>query len=55
MSLSFSVDWPTIFDQASSIINGLFPVYMVPLGIMLGLGLLGYIVKAFKGAISRTG
>lgn len=53
MSLSFSVDWPGIFQTASSIINGLFPVYMVPLGLMLGVAVLGLIVRAFKSVLGN--
>ena len=49
--LSFSMDWTAVMDTASSIINGLMPIYMVPLGIVLGMGLLAYIVRAIKGAI----
>ncbi len=45
--LSFSLDFTGVFDMASQIINGLFPVYLVPLGISLGIGILGIIVKAF--------
>jgi len=51
MTLSFSVDWAAIFDTASSIINGLFPVYLIPLGLMLGVAVLGMIVKAFKSVL----
>jgi hypothetical protein len=46
--LSFSLDFTGVFTMASQIINGLFPVYLVPLGISLGIGILGIIVKAFS-------
>jgi hypothetical protein len=46
--LSFSLDFTGVFDMASEIINGLFPVYLVPLGISLGIGILGIIVRAFS-------
>jgi hypothetical protein len=49
--LSFSLDFTSVFSNASMLINGLFPVYVLPLGITLGLGILGYIVKAFAGII----
>lgn len=49
--MSFSLDFSGVFTQASSIVNGLFPVYLVPLGITLGLAILGYITKAFRGII----
>jgi len=45
--LSFSLDFGGVFTMANTIINGLFPIYLVPLGIALGIGILGVIVKAF--------
>lgn len=50
--LSFSLDFTGVFDMASQLINGLFPVYLVPLGISLGIGILGLVVSAF-GRITR--
>jgi hypothetical protein len=49
--LSFSLDFSGVFANASTIITGLFPVYLVPLGIALGIGILSYIVKAFSNII----
>ena len=49
--LSFSLDFSGVFSNASMIVNGLFPVYLLPLGITLGLGILGYIVRAFSGIV----
>lgn len=49
--LNFSLDFTGVFDNATSIVNGLFPVYLVPLGISLGIGVLGVIVKAFSSII----
>lgn len=45
--LSFSLDFTGVFEMANIIINGLFPIYLVPLGISLGIGILGIIVAAF--------
>jgi hypothetical protein len=49
--LSFSLDFSGVFSNASQIVNGLFPVYLVPLGITLGIGILGVIVRAFTAII----
>jgi len=46
--LSFSLNFSGVFDMANTMINGLFPVYLVPLGISLGIGILGIIVKSFS-------
>ncbi len=53
--LSFSLDFTGVFDMASQMVNGLFPIYMVPLGIALGIGILGVIVGAFKGIVRFKG
>jgi len=50
--LSFSLNFDGVFNSASAIVQGLFPVYLVPLGITLGIGILGVIVRAF-GQIIR--
>jgi hypothetical protein len=49
--LSFSLDFTEVFNVASSMVNGLFPVYLVPLGIGLAISILMYIVKAFRSII----
>jgi hypothetical protein len=49
--LSFNLDFSGIFETASTIVNGLFPVYLVPLGITLGIGILTVIVKAFSSIL----
>ncbi len=49
--LSFSLDFSGVFNNASQIVNGLFPIYLVPLGIPLGIGILGVVVKAFSSLI----
>lgn len=48
---SFSMDFTNVWTMASTLINGLFPVYLVPLGISLGIGLLGIIVRAFSSIV----
>lgn len=49
--LSFSLNFSGVFTNASQIVNGLFPIYLVPLGITLGIGILGVVVKAFSSII----
>ena len=46
--LSFSIGFGTVFETASQIINSLFSVYLLPLGISLGLMLLGAIMFALR-------
>ena len=51
--LSFSIDFTGVFDMASTIINGLFPAYLIPLGISLGIGVLGIIAAMFSKVVRR--
>lgn len=51
LSIDLASYLPQIWDTASQIINGLFGVYTVPIGLALGLGVLGMIVAAFKGVV----
>lgn len=51
--LSFSMDFTNIWSMASSLINGLFPVYLVPLGISLGIGILGIVVTMLTRAMPK--
>lgn len=49
--MSFSFDWDAIWSQTSNIVNGLFPVFAIPIGLALGMGILAYIVRSIKSAI----
>lgn len=49
--LSFYLDFSGVLTSSSQIVNGLFPVYLVPLGITFGIGILAVIVKAFSTII----
>lgn len=49
--LSFSLDFTGVFTMASQIVTGLFGAYTVPLGISLGIGILGVVVAAFKSIV----
>jgi len=51
LGISFNFEWDTIWDQVSNIVNGLFPVFSVPIGLALGMGILAYIVRSIKSAI----
>lgn len=45
--MSFSLDFSGVFTMASTIVNSLFGVYIVPLGLSLGVAILGLIAGAF--------
>lgn len=48
---SFSIDTTQFMSMAAQIFNGLFPVFGVILGIVLGIGLLVLVVKEIRSAI----
>lgn len=49
--MSLSLDFSSMLTQAGTIINGLFPLFIVPLGITLGMSLLGRIFAEIRRAI----
>lgn len=42
--MSLDLDFSGLLEQASNILNGLWPVFIFPLAITLGIGLLNRIV-----------
>jgi hypothetical protein len=48
--MSLSLDFTGMLAQAGSIINGLWPVFVFPIGIALGMGLLGKIIGEIRKA-----
>jgi hypothetical protein len=51
--VSLSLSFSEIFTQAVSIINSLWPIFAIPLGLVFGFGILGKIVKEIKSSLSR--
>jgi hypothetical protein len=49
--MSLSLDFSQVWTQASEFVNNLWPIFVIPIGIVLGVGILNFIVKALKGAI----
>jgi len=52
---SFSIDIDTVLTQAFNWVNSLMPVYAVPLGITLGLGILGMLYSLLSKAFRVKG
>ena len=48
--MSISLNFDGMLENASTIINGLWPVFVVPIGIALGMGLLGKIIGEIRKA-----
>lgn len=48
--MSLSLDFTNLLEQAGQIINGLWPVFIIPVGIALGMGLLGKIISEIRKA-----
>jgi len=51
--MSLSLDFSGMLDQAFTIINGLWPVFVLPIGFTLALGLLAWIVREVGSAVRR--
>ena len=51
--MSISLDFTQFLGNASTMVNGLFPVFAWPVGITLGMGLLSWIVSAVSGAVKK--
>jgi hypothetical protein len=49
--MSFSIDFGGVLDQAGEIFNGLFPILIFPVGITLGIALLGFIFNAVRNSL----
>ena len=49
--MSLSLDFTDIFTQAVSIINSLWPIFAIPLGLVFGFGILAKIVKEIKSSL----
>jgi hypothetical protein len=53
--MSLSLDFGQMLSTAFELINGLWPVFVLPIGFTLGLGLLSWIVKSIGGSIKGAG
>jgi hypothetical protein len=49
--MSLNLDFSEIWTQASSFVNNLWPIFVIPLGMILGIGILSFIVKTVKRAL----
>jgi len=45
-----NIDFTAVMEQAFTITNQLWPVFAVPLGIILGFSILDKVLKAIRGA-----
>jgi hypothetical protein len=48
--MSLSLDFTSLLSQAGQIINNLWPVFIIPVGIALGMGLLSKIISEIRKA-----
>lgn len=49
--MSISLDFSSLLSNAANIINALWPVFALPIGIVLGMGLLGWIISEIRKAL----
>ena len=48
--MSLSLDFTSLMSSAGNIINGLWPVFILPVGIGLGMALLGKVISEIRKA-----
>jgi hypothetical protein len=51
LSVSISLDFSSMIDTAFTIINSLWPLFVVPIGFMFGLGLMAWIIDAIRKSL----
>jgi hypothetical protein len=51
--MSLSLDFTAMLTQAFTLINGLWPIFIIPVGFTLGLGLLAWIVDEISKSVRR--
>lgn len=51
--MTLSMDMTTLFSNASSIVNALWPIVGISAGFALGFGILQMVGKAIAGAVKR--
>jgi hypothetical protein len=49
--VSLTIDFSQVWTQASDFVNNMWPVFIVPIGIVLGVGILNFIIKAVRSAL----
>ncbi len=53
--MSLNLDFSTLLSNAFTIINNLWPVFAIPVGFSLGIGLLGWIVALVSKMFKKGG
>lgn len=51
--MTLSLDMATLFDNASTIVNALWPIVGISAGFALGFGILAMVGKAIAGAVRK--
>lgn len=49
--MDINLDFSAVWTQASTIINSLWPVLAIPVGLIFGFGILGKIIKEIRSAV----
>lgn len=52
--MSLSLDSAVVWSQASDFVNNLWPIFIIPMGIIFGVGLLNFILKTIRGALTKV-
>lgn len=47
-----SLDFTLVFTNAYEFVNNMWPIMVIPIGLLLGVGILNFIVRALKSALT---
>ena len=50
-----SLDFQKVWTGAADFVNALWPIFVIPLGLILGAALLNFVMRAVRGALSSFG
>jgi nitrate reductase NapE component len=51
--MSFNIDFDTMLTTASNLVNGLWPVFAIPIGFALAFGLISWIYNAVTSKLGH--
>jgi hypothetical protein len=54
LATSLSLDFSALISMAFDIINSLWPLFVIPMGFMFGLALIGWIISEIRKAIPHS-
>ena len=51
--MSLSLDFNSLLEQAFTLVNSLWPIFIVPIGFALGIGIVSWIASEIKKVLPK--